>query len=155
MVRLLVLACLAATAAALPVERLEAHTYEQTVKASGVPWLIEVYSGMCESCKAYEAVWHSLESKLEKQPGFGLGRINMDDTQGSALAGKFFDLLNSGIPAVLWVENPQQRPYGYDIVDDGTAKDGKALWNKLKKMAPKAKEIIDAAAAKKKAGREL
>ena len=111
MVRRIVLACLAATAAALPTERLDVHMYEETVKASGVPWLIEVYSGMCESCKAYDSVWHSLEGKLEKQSGFGLGRINMDETGGSALANKFFDLLSSGIPAVLWVEDPAKRPW--------------------------------------------
>ena len=151
MVRLVVLACLVATAAALPTVPLVAESYAADVASSDVPWLIEVYSGMCESCKAYDAVWHSLETKLEKLDGIGLGRINMDDTAGSALANRFFDLLNNGIPVVLWVEEPKKRKFGYEVVDDGTATDGKQLWNKLKKVAPKAKEIVTEAAKKKKA----
>ena len=95
---------------------------------------------MCESCKAYEKVWHALETKLEGHAGFGLGRINMDDNLGSALAMKFDDLLAGGIPAVLWVADAA-KPYAYTMVDKGNAKSGKELWQALKKAAPEAATI--------------
>lgn len=143
MFRNVVLACLALSVSALPVVELQAATYEAVSKEAGAPWLIEVYSGMCESCKAYEKVWHTLEGKLEGHKGFALGRINMDDNKGSALAMKFDDLLDNGIPAVLWVENPDTKPYAYTAIDSGNAKSGKELWTMLKTKAPAAKAIID------------
>lgn len=140
--RALVLAAAVAVSAGLPVVELVRDTYETTSAEAGAPWLIEVYSGMCESCKAYEKVWHQLETKLAPNKGFALGRINMDDNQGSALAMKFDDLLSGGIPAVLWVGDAS-KPYSYKLVDKGVAKSGKELWQKLKATAPEAKTIAE------------
>lgn len=142
MMRLLVVAAsLVLSITALPVVDLKKDTYETVASSTGTPWLVEVYSGMCESCKAYEKVWHALETKLEGHAGFGLGRINMDDNLGSALAMKFDDLLAGGIPAVLWVADAA-KPYAYTMVDKGNAKSGKELWQALKKAAPEAATII-------------
>lgn len=140
MLRNVVVACLLAAVAAKPVVELNAANYAEMTEGGGA-YLIEVFSGMCESCKAYEKVWHQLEGKLVPAP-IGLGRINMDDGEGAALAGKFDDLLDNGIPAVLWVADPVNKPFEYKLVDDGSAKSGKRLWDKLKKAAPEAKDMI-------------
>eukprot|EP00629_Pelagomonadales_sp_RCC1024_P018789 CAMPEP_0119274514 /NCGR_PEP_ID=MMETSP1329-20130426/12272_1 /TAXON_ID=114041 /ORGANISM="Genus nov. species nov., Strain RCC1024" /LENGTH=134 /DNA_ID=CAMNT_0007274841 /DNA_START=105 /DNA_END=505 /DNA_ORIENTATION=- len=127
--------CLAATVAALPVVEVTTATYETASAEIGAPWLIEVFSGMCESCKAYESVWHGLEAKVQRNTKIALGRINMDDGEGANLAMKFKGLLDGGIPAVLWVGDPAA-PYKYTLVDSGAAKSGDQLYSALERKCP-------------------
>ena len=56
-----------------------------------------------------------------------LGRINMDDPAGAAMAEKFAGLLDGGIPTTLWVPDASA-PYEYKTVDPGQAKTSKDLW---------------------------
>ena len=82
---------------------------------------------MCESCKAYEEIWHGVEVKMIDNSQVALGRINMDDPAGAAMAEKFSGLLDGGIPTTLWVADPS-KPYEYKTVDPGQAKTPKDLW---------------------------
>ena len=142
MMRLLVVAAsLVLSTTALPVVDLKKDTYETVASSTGTPWLVEVYSGMCESCKAYERVWHGVEAKVARNSKIALGRINMDDGEGAALASKFPGLLDDGITAVLWVGDPAA-PYKYTKVDNGEAKSGTQLYAALERKCPLAKALL-------------
>ena len=63
------------TASALPVVELQKDVYEVALKEVGTPWLIEIYSGMCASCKAYADIWHGVEAKVLQNTKVAVGRI--------------------------------------------------------------------------------
>ena len=65
------------TASALPVVELQKDVYEVALKEVGTPWLIEIYSGMCASCKAYADIWHGVEAKVLQNTKVAVGRINI------------------------------------------------------------------------------
>ena len=79
------------TAGALPVVELQKDIYEVALKEVGTPWLIEIYSGMCASCKAYADIWHGVEAKVLQNTKVAVGRINMDESGGPPLAMKYND----------------------------------------------------------------
>ena len=125
------------TAVALPVVELQKDVYEVALKEVGTPWLIEIYSGMCASCKAYADVWHGVEARVVPNPRVALGRINMDEAGGPPLAMKYKGLLKDGIPAVIWIADPSQ-PYAHTVIDSGKAKNSDELWVTLLRKGSRA-----------------
>ena len=109
------------TASALPVVELQKDVYEVALKEVGTPWLIEIYSGMCASCKAYADIWHGVEAKVLQNTKVAVGRINMDEGGGPPLAMKYKGLLKDGIPAVIWIADPA-KPYDHTVIDSGKAR---------------------------------
>lgn len=118
------------TASALPVVELQKDVYEVALKEVGTPWLIEIYSGMCASCKAYADIWHGVEAKVLQNTKVAVGRINMDEGGGPPLAMKYKGLLKDGIPAVIWIADPA-KPYDHTVIDSGKARSSDELWSTL------------------------
>ena len=118
------------TAGALPVVELQKDVYEVALKEVGTPWLIEIYSGMCASCKAYADIWHGVEAKVLQNTKVAVGRINMDESGGPPLAMKYKGLLKDGIPAVIWIADPA-KPYDHTVIDSGKARSSDELWSTL------------------------
>ena len=117
-------------ASALPVVELQKDVYEVALKEVGTPWLIEIYSGMCASCKAYADIWHGVEAKVLQNTKVAVGRINMDEGGGPPLAMKYKGLLKDGIPAVIWIADPA-KPYDHTVIDSGKARSSDELWATL------------------------
>ena len=125
------------TAGALPVVELQKDVYEVALKEVGTPWLIEIYSGMCASCKAYADVWHDIKARVVPNPQVALGRITMDEAGGPPLAMKYKGLLKDGIPAVIWIADPS-KPYAHTVIDSGKARNSDELWATLLRKGSRA-----------------
>ena len=75
---------------------LDEDNYDNEIEASKDFWVIEFYSEKCESCRKFDSMWKILVKKIDY---LKIGRINIDEPKGMALANKL-NALENGIPAI-------------------------------------------------------
>ena len=75
---------------------LDEDNYDNEIEASKDFWVIEFYSEKCESCRKFDSMWKILIKKIDY---LKIGRINIDEPKGMALANKL-NALENGIPAI-------------------------------------------------------
>ena len=75
---------------------LDEDNYDNEIESSKDFWVIEFYSEKCESCRKFDSMWKILVKKIDY---LKIGRINIDEPKGMALANKL-NALENGIPAI-------------------------------------------------------
>lgn len=77
------------------------------------PWVVEFFSEMCGSCKAFAPTWHAFHEKLDGGEGLLVGRVNVDKKEGAKLAKSFVKLFDNGIPQVVFLPNLADQPKAF------------------------------------------
>lgn len=80
------------------VVQLTIKNYDQ-VLSSKEGWVMEFYSKKCGTCQEFEPTWQEVTKQL---PNIKIGKIDIDDKDGLALAEKL-EVLEEGIPHVRFV----------------------------------------------------
>ncbi|KAJ1458100.1 thioredoxin-like protein [Pelagophyceae sp. CCMP2097] len=89
--------------------QLDVSNFDELVKEARLPWVVEFYSDMCESCQEFAPVWHAFADEVEKLGNIRLGRCNVDSKAGSQLASQL-KVMDGGIPQVVFFPAPHNKP---------------------------------------------
>ena len=122
-------ACLiAATAFHVPGEELGQSNFDVVLRDRRV-WIVDVYSGMCGSCKAFSPMWEEFASTLDD---VRIGRVNIDTDDGLKLADSL-GVLEQGVPHVcLFHEDlAHEAPHCTSLMDVDTITSAKQLTKRL------------------------
>eukprot|EP00047_Mylnosiga_fluctuans_P022538 m.121474 g.121474 ORF g.121474 m.121474 type:complete len:152 (+) comp9299_c0_seq4:3830-4285(+) len=92
-VLLAALACAAAS-----VTELNTDNFDNLVDSDSRVWVVEFGSKFCGSCQAFGPFFHDF---AEKQPALKFGVSYVDGEEGMKLAGRFPEVLDIGLPAVV------------------------------------------------------
>ncbi len=59
-------------------------------------WVVEFYSPMCGSCQEFASIWDKVDKNMKS---ILTGKVNIDETEGAALAKKL-GVLDEGLPNI-------------------------------------------------------
>ena len=128
--RLLAL-CALAGAFHVPGDELGLSNFDVVLDDSRV-WVVDVYSGMCGSCKAFSPIWTEWAGTLDN---VRVGRMNIDTDDGLALAEKL-GVLDQGVPHVCLFHEAlaSEDPHCTSLMDIDTVTTAKQLAKRLRPL---------------------